>query len=77
MMLASQEGIVVTIVGMGVVFAFLVTLIISMIIMSKIVIFLNKLFPVAVAETAVKTKKINKTDDSAIAVAIAAIKRKF
>ena len=57
-------------VGMGIVFSFLVVMVFAMLIMSNVVAWLNKICPVAVAE--VKATKKAVTDNSAIAVAIAA-----
>ena len=57
-------------VGMGIVFSFLVILVFSMLIMSNVVAWLNKVCPLPVAE--VKTAKKATSDDSAIAIAIAA-----
>ena len=57
-------------VGMGIVFSFLVILVFAMLIMSSVVGWLNKVCPLPVAE--VKTAKKVTSDDSAIAIAIAA-----
>ena len=57
-------------VGMGIVFSFLVILVFAMLIMSNVVAWLNKVCPLPVAE--VKTAKKVTSDDSAIAIAIAA-----
>ena len=58
-------------VGMGIVFSFLVILVFAMLIMSNVVAWLNKVCPLP--EATVKTvKKAVASDDSAIAVAIAA-----
>lgn len=56
-------------VGMGIVFSFLVILVFSMLIMSNVVAWLNKVCPLPVAE--VKQVKKATTDDSEVAVAIA------
>ena len=56
-------------VGMGIVFSFLVILVFSMLIMSNVVAWLNKVCPLPVAE--VKQVKKAAADDSEIAVAIA------
>lgn len=60
-------------IGMGFVLLFLCLLIMSMHIMSKIVLYLNKIFPekVEVAQKAVK--KVISGDEESIAVALAAI----
>ena len=56
-------------VGMGIVFSFLVILVFSMLIMSNVVAWLNKVCPLPVAE--VKQVKKATTDDSEVAIAIA------
>ena len=56
-------------VGMGIVFSFLVILVVAMFIMSNVVAWLNKVCPLPVAE--VKTVKKATTDDSEVAIAIA------
>ena len=56
-------------VGMGIVFSFLVILVFSMLIMSNVVAWLNKVCPLPQAE--VKQVKKATADDSEIAVAIA------
>ena len=62
------EGLSIMAIGMGVVFSFLVITIFSMIIMSKVVSYLNKIFP----EIAVSSGGAKKTsDDAEIAVAVA------
>ena len=58
-------------IGMGFVLCFLCMLIVSMIIMSKVVGYLNKIFPEAVETPKKQTKS---GDDEEIAVAIAAVK---
>jgi len=57
-------------IGMGFVLCFLCILIVSMIVMSKVVGYLNKIFPEAV-ET--PKKQVKASDDVEIAVAIAAV----
>ena len=75
---ALQEGLVVTIVGMGVVFSFLITLIISMNVMSVCVRALNKIFPEAVETVPVKSKtSVSSDDEVAVAIAVACIKNGF
>ena len=56
-------------VGMGIVFSFLVILVFSMLIMSNVVAWLNKVCPLPVAE--VKQVKKATADDSEVAIAIA------
>ena len=57
-------------IGMGFVLCFLCILIVSMIVMSKVVGYLNKIFPEAV-ET--PKKQVKSSNDEEIAVAIAAV----
>lgn len=64
------EGLAIMLIGVGVVFTFIVLTIFSMIIMSKVVMYLNKIFPEAVTQTA-NVSKSAVSDDSQIAVAIA------
>ena len=64
------DGLTTMIIGMGVVFTFLVITIFAMQIMSKVVAYLNKIFPEAVTQTAVVKK--SSSDDTEIAIAIAA-----
>ena len=65
-----QDGFTVLSVGFSIVFAFLVVLIFAMNIMSAVVGFLNKIFPVA-AEVSAPVKSSSSADEE-IAVAIAA-----
>ena len=75
---ALQQGLVVTIVGMGVVFSFLIVMIISMNIMSAIIRLINKLFPEEVAAIPVKSKSSSSTDDDIMtAIAVAVVKSRF
>jgi sodium pump decarboxylase gamma subunit len=67
------DGLILLGMGMGFVLCFLVILIFVMGIMSKIVGYLNKLFPEAVEEVKTVAKKASANVDEAIAVAIAAI----
>ena len=64
----AQGGVTMA-VGMGIVFSFLVILVFAMSIMTKCVLFINKICPEAVAEP--KTKKPAASDDSELAAAIA------
>ena len=66
-------GLQMMLIGMGFVLSFLCLLILSMSIMSKVVGYLNKIFPEAVEEVKKSAKKASGDDDSAIAVAIAAV----
>ena len=63
-------------IGMGFVICFLCILILGMGIMSKVVGYLNKIFPEAVEEVKKVAKKVA-DDDSAIAIAIAAVMAKI
>jgi len=67
-----EEGLVAMIVGMTVVFLFLIIMIFSMDIMSKIVLWLNKIFPEQIVETAKKVKKVATGGEEEVAVAVAA-----
>lgn len=66
-----EEGVIVMLAGMAVVFTFLVILVAAMFVMGVIVKKLNELFPVKVLETAPKSKPTSGIDE--IAVAIAAV----
>ena len=68
------EGLVLMSVGMGTVFSFLVILWFAVVIMSKIVIRLNELYPEQVAKV---TSAVNTVKDNVeIAIAIAAAKNR-
>ncbi len=67
------EGLILMIIGMGVVVCFLYVMILVMMIMTKVVGYLNKLFPVQTEEIVTKTKKISQNVDEAIALALAAV----
>ncbi len=71
-----ENGLVLLGAGMGTVLVFLVIMIWVMGIMSKVVAYLNKLFPEAVEEVKTVAKKTTANVDEAIAVAIAAIMAK-
>ena len=66
------NGLMLLAIGMGFVLAFLVILIASMLVMSKFVGYLNKVFPEAVEEVKTVAKKAAAGIDEAIALAIAA-----
>ena len=68
-----ENGLALLLIGMGTVLAFLTLLILCMSIMSKIVGWLNKVFPEAVDDVKSAAKKVASNVDEAIAVAIAAI----
>ena len=71
-----ENGLALLAIGMGFVLSFLFLLIIGMGLMSKIVQYLNKIFPEAVEEIKTTSKNISSNVDEAIAVAIAAIMAK-
>ncbi len=71
-----ENGLALLLIGMGTVLAFLTLLIFCMGIMSKVVGWLNKIFPEAVEEVKSTAKKVASNVDEAIAVAIAAIMAK-
>ena len=64
------EGLGIMSIGVGVVFSFIILTVFAMSIMSKVVMYLNKIFPEAGQQVAAVKKAV--IDDSAIAVAIAA-----
>ena len=65
-----QDGVIIMLIGMGVVFAFLAIMVFVMDWMSKLIIKLNEIFPEEVTEEKY-TKKQAKKDDNDIALAIA------
>ncbi len=68
-----ENGLALLLIGMGTVLAFLTLLIFFMGVMSKVVGWLNKIFPEVVEEVKSTAKKAASNVDEAIAVAIAAI----
>lgn len=66
-------GFQMMLIGMGFVLCFLCVLIAAMMVMSKVVGYLNKIFPEAVEEVKKAAKKIATDDDSVIAAVIAAV----
>lgn len=68
-----ENGLILLVMGMGFVLCFLTILIFSMRIMSKVVLWLNKLFPEVVEEVKTSVKKSAASVEDAVAVAIAAI----
>ena len=70
------NGLALLALGMGFVLAFLCILIFLMGIMSKVVLWLNKIFPEAVEEVSSTAKKVASNVVEAIAVAIAEKKKK-
>lgn len=71
-----ENGLILLVMGMGFVLCFLTILIFSMRIMSKVVLWLNKIFPEAIEEVKTTAKKVSTATEDAIAVAIAAIMAK-
>lgn len=69
-----ENGLIITVVGMGVVFTFLSILVCSMLVMAKVMVWLNKIYPEPVAEIATVRVKNTSSCDEEIAVAIAAVK---
>ncbi len=65
-----EQGLTVLSIGFSSVFVFLCILIVAMGIQAKVIAYLNKIFPVAVAESAAP-KAIKASDDSEVAIAIA------
>ena len=68
-----ENGLILLIMGMGFVLCFLTILIFSMMIMSKIVLWLNKIFPEVAEEVKTTVKKATSNVEDAIAVALAVI----
>lgn len=69
-----ENGLLLLVIGMGFVLCFLTILIFTMSIMSKVVLWLNKLFPEVVEDIQAASKKAASNVDEAIAIAIAVIK---
>ena len=67
-----MEGLTLLAMGMGFVLMFLCTMIVSMHIMSRVVSYLNTIFPEVVQETGKKQAAKSVADDSAVALALAA-----
>ena len=72
-MQAISDGVIITIVGMLIVFVFLTIMVIAMNITSGIVGYLNKKFPPKVVETTPAKKKSQTNEEEMVAVAIASI----
>ncbi len=66
------DGLIITVVGMGVVFLFLALLVVCMNLMAKVVEVINRLCP----EVQEEPVKVNRSTDEAVAVAIAMVKMK-
>ena len=64
-------GATIMVIGMGVVFAFLTLMIFTMQASSKIIAYINKIWPEALPEVKTTKKKQTKNDDAQIAIAIA------
>ncbi len=72
-MQAISDGVIITIVGMLIVFVFLTIMVIAMDITSGIVGYLNKKFPPKVVETTTTKKRPQTNEEEMVAVAIASI----
>ena len=72
-----EEGLVIMLTGMGVVFSFLIILIFSMLIMAQVIKYLNKIFPETVPEQKSSKPKRAGKEDEEIAIAIAAAIRQM
>ena len=71
-----QDGTIIMLIGMGVVFLFLVIMVFVMDWMSKLIIKLNELFPEEVVEEKYTKKQIKNNDDEiALAIALACARR--
>lgn len=70
----TGEGLMIMLIGITFVMSFLCILVFAMGIMSKIVGYLNKIFPEAAAELTPTTKRSSNNDDEAVAIAIAMVK---
>ena len=66
-----NQGLILMLIGMGVVFSFLCILVFAMGVMSKIVGYLNKIFPELTNSVTKPVKRTNASDEEAIAAAIA------
>ena len=76
LLIMLKEGCIVVLIGMGVVFIFLTLMIFAMNITSKIILYLNKIFPEAVMcqnKSTTNTNNKNFNQEESIAVAIAAL----
>lgn len=73
-----DEGVVIMLIGMGVVFIFLCVMVWVMGIMSKVVMYLNTIFPEQANVTDKPSKKsaVSRIDDMVVVAIAAAIKRK-
>lgn len=68
------QALVIAAMGMGIVISFLCILIFAMSAMAKVIVYINKICPVAVVQSAL-TQKVALNDDSIIAAVIAAAKK--
>ncbi len=73
MNLLLEEGLIAMCIGMGTVLSFLVMLIVGMILMSKVIGYLNKIFPEAVLAGVKPTARKPVGEDEQVAIAIAAV----
>lgn len=69
-----KDGLILLVIGMGFVMIFLTVMIVVMNVSTKIVVYLNKIFPEESEEVKTVRKKLPPKSDEAIAVAIAAAK---
>ncbi len=69
-----QEGLIITIVGMGTVLIFLTILVFAMNIMSKTVSFISKFMPEEVEAPVAVRKETNTDEEIAVAIAVAKMK---
>lgn len=67
-----ENGLIITVVGMGVVFLFLTLLVVCMTLMAKVIVVINKFMPEVTEE--VVPVKVNRATDDDVAVAIAVAK---
>lgn len=70
-----NEGLILMSVGMGTVFSFLVILWFAVFCMSKVVLFLNKIFPEQTAAIVLPVKTTNNDVEMAIAIAAAKLRK--
>lgn len=70
------DGFILLVMGMGFVLSFLALMIIGMNFMSKIVLYLNKIFPEAIEECKSIRKRTDEEDSIALAIAVICQKEK-
>ncbi len=66
-----QEGLVITVVGMGTVLVFLTILVFAMSIMSKVVALISRIMPEEVEAPVAVRREINIDEEVAVAIAVA------